>query len=89
MFIHLGNDVAIKKSDIIGIFDIENTSVSKETRDFLSAAAKRSEVIYVSLEMPKSFVVAQKNGKNVIYISLLSASTLKKRMGEKFQEFSL
>ena len=29
MYLHLGQDVVVRSRDIIGIFDIENTSVSK------------------------------------------------------------
>lgn len=88
MYLHLGADEVVKKSEIIGIFDIENTSVSKDTRDFLSKISKNSEVVYVNNEMPKSFVVCLKNGKNCTYISPISAATLKKRFGY-FQEFPL
>lgn len=88
MYLHLGADVAIRKSEIIGIFDIENTSVSKDTRDFLSKISKNSEVVYVNQEMPKSFIVSEQNGKNVTYISPISAATLKKRYNI-FQEFPL
>ena len=38
MYIHLGNNVMLPTSDIIGIFDLENTSISKRTRDFLNKA---------------------------------------------------
>lgn len=86
MYLHLGADEVVKKSEIIGIFDIENTSVSKDTRDFLSKISKNSEVFYVNNEMPKSFIVCQRNGKNFTYISPISAATLKKRY-QNFQEF--
>lgn len=79
MYLHLGEDSVVLKSEIIGIFDIENTSVSKDTRDFLSKISKNSEVIYVNSEMPKSFVVCEKNGSKTTYISPISAATLKKR----------
>ena len=35
MYLHLGGDVVVRSSDIIGIFDIENTSVSKLTKEYL------------------------------------------------------
>ncbi len=79
MYLHLGGDVVIKKSSIIGIFDIENTSVSKDTKEFLARASK-GEVVYVGYELPKSFIVSSKEGKQVVYISPISVSTLRKRM---------
>ncbi len=82
MYIHLGNNTMIKTEDIVGIFDLDNTSVSKRTRDFLNKAEKRGMVITTSFELPKSFVVTQnkKSGKK-IYLSQLSSGTLLKRTG--------
>lgn len=82
MYIHLGNNVMLPTQDIIGIFDIENTSISKRTRDFLNKAEKDGKVITVSYDLPRSFVVAGKNKENVkIYISQISSQTLLKRTG--------
>lgn len=81
MYIHLGGDYVVAENDIIGIFDLENTTVSKKTRDFLSISEKRKEVIYVSYELPKSFVVTSKKNKNKVYISQISPTTLNKRLG--------
>ena len=45
MYIHLGNNVMLPTSDIIGIFDLENTSISKRTRDFLNKAEKEISIL--------------------------------------------
>lgn len=80
MYIHLGQDTVVKKADIIGIFDLDNATVSKRTRDYLTKAEKDGRVINVSFELPKSFIVCQsKNNKQIIYISQLSSATLLKR----------
>ena len=69
-------------NEIIGIFDLENTSVSKRTRDFLSKAEKKGNVITISYDLPRSFVIAAKKGEEPkIYISQISSSTLMKRTG--------
>ena len=80
MYLHLGNDCVVRKKDIIGIFDLENTSLSKDTKDFLNNASKKGEVIYLTMDIPKSYIVCEKDGKKNIFISLLSASTLRKRL---------
>ena len=77
MYLHLGEDTVVSKNEIIGIFDIENTSVSKITKDFL--AGKNFEVITVSYEIPKSFILTESNGNVKVYISNISPQTLKKR----------
>ncbi len=80
MYIHLGQDTVIKTSDIIGIFDLDNTTVSKNTRTFLSKAEKSGEVVNVSFELPKSFIVcANKKNNRKVYISQISSNTLLKR----------
>ena len=79
MFIHVGKDTVINSKDIIGIFDIENTSSSKTTREFLVKMSKENKVIYVNEDLPKSFIIAKKGDESIIYITSLANSTLKKR----------
>lgn len=81
MYLHLGGDVLVKTSQIIGIFDLENTSVSKITRDYLNRISKKSNVIYISNEMPRSFCVCKDKNKTTVYVSPISPTTLKKRTG--------
>ena len=83
MYLHVGNHQNIRIKDIIGIFDIENTSVSKYTKEFLRAKQQSGSVINVTYEMPKSFVVTVKDDREKVYLSQLAPVTLKKR-GERF-----
>ena len=79
MYLHLGNDVVINTEKIVAMFDIDACTVSKKTRDFLAAAQKNGEVINVSYELPRSFVVCNEKGKTSVYISQLSTKTLSRR----------
>jgi len=79
MYLFLGGDVSVWENSVIGIFDMDNTTVAKSTRGFLSRAQKESAVINVTTELPKSFCVSFENGKEKVYISQLSPATLKKR----------
>ncbi len=81
MYLHLGQDIVIRSRNIIGIFDIENTSISKITKDFLGSEEKNKRVVAVSNELPKSFIVCESEGRVTVYISQISCSTLKKRSG--------
>ncbi len=82
MYIHLGNNTMLPTNEIIGIFDLENASVSKRTRQFLTKAEKEGRVITISYDLPRSFVVAGKTAKDIkVYISQISSSTLLKRTG--------
>lgn len=83
MYIHLGQETVIRSDDVIGIFDLETTTVSKNTRIFLEKAEKKGEVVNVSYELPKSFTLTneKKSKQNKVYISQISSSTLFKRSG--------
>ena len=76
MYLHLGQDTVIMTDSIIAMFDIDACTVSKKTRDFLASSEKKGQVINVSYELPKSFVVCKKHGKTVVYITQLSTKTL-------------
>lgn len=80
MYIHLGDDTTVSDSSVIGIFDIENTSVGKITKEFLSAAEKRGSTEYVSYEMPKAYVVCDdKEDGEKVYVTQVSPLTLRRR----------
>ena len=86
MYLHLGQNTVITFDEIIGIFDLDNTTVAKKTRDYLSKAQKEGRVFEVSNELPKSFIVCNdKNGDVVIYLSQISTTTLLKRTEEPFK----
>ena len=78
MFLHLGNDVIINTKCIIGIFDIENTTTSQLTKNFLNNT-KNKKIVNVSYDMPKTFVICKEKEKEEIYITSISVATLKKR----------
>ena len=79
MYLNIGNDMAVRDRNIIGIFDMDTTTVSKISRDFLNTAEKNKNTVNVSYELPKSFIVVKENGCQKIYISQLSSQTLEKR----------
>ncbi|MBO5211175.1 MAG: DUF370 domain-containing protein [Clostridia bacterium] len=79
MYIHLGNEMVVSEKDIVGIFDLETTTISKHSRKFLEIAEKQKQVINVSYELPKSFIITNKNNENKVYISQISTGTLQKR----------
>ncbi len=79
MYLHLGQDTVVKTDTVIGIFDLDNATVSKKTRDFLTRAEKDGKVVNVTYELPKSFIVCNDKGKTKVYISQISSVTLLKR----------
>ncbi|MBQ8904374.1 MAG: DUF370 domain-containing protein [Oscillospiraceae bacterium] len=75
MYLYLGSDVVVDDKDILGIFDIERVTVDRYMKDYLNFWQKKGKIYYVSLDMPKSIIVA----KDTVYISNVSCDTLKKR----------
>ncbi|MBR4123031.1 MAG: DUF370 domain-containing protein [Clostridia bacterium] len=80
MYLHLGQEVVVKEEEVVGIFDLDTSTVSKHTRKFLNIEEKEKRVINVSYELPKSFIVCSKGKKDKkVYISQISSVTLNKR----------
>ena len=79
MYLPIGNDMSVRQSSIIGIFDMDNTSTSKRTRDFLTTAQKEGAIIPCD-DLPKSFIVTVEYGMTKVYESTLAPATLEKRM---------
>jgi len=72
MYLHLGQNVVVPESEIIGIFDLDNTTGSYITRKFLGDAEKAGYIVNVSDELPRSFIVSG-TGKDIsVYLSQLS-----------------
>lgn len=81
MFLHLGGDVVIPLKNIIAILDIESTTVSKDTKEFLTIAEEEGFIESISTDLPKSFIITETDKKSKIYLSPISSVTLQKRSG--------
>lgn len=79
MYISIGNDMAVRASSVVGVFDMDNTTTSARTRLFLEKAQKEGQIIPCD-DLPKSYVVTVEYGMMRIYESTLAASTIEKRM---------
>ena len=77
MYLHIGENALIQTKNIIGIFDLDTSTVSKHTRDYLRVCEKQKQVINVTEELPKAFILYK---NNTVYISQLATATLVKRM---------
>ncbi len=82
MYLHVGNNRNIRINSIVGIFDMDNSTVSMITRKFLGTKQKQSLVETVSGEIPKSFVLYLENGDYRICFSPLSVAALHGRADE-------
>ena len=83
MYLHIGGDYLLRKDKIVGIFDIENTSIAKATREFFKKSETEKKVINVSYDLPRSFILED---NDTVYISPISPQTLLKRIKENTLE---
>ena len=83
MYLHLGQNTVVDTEQLLGVFDLDNSTVSKHTRDFLARAQKEGRVVNVSMELPKSFVVCRDKERETVYLSQLSSATLLRRSQER------
>lgn len=79
MYLSIGGDMAVRDRSVIGIFDLDNCSWSKRTREFLENAEKNGEVTAVTDDLPKAFVLTTEYGIPRIYLTQFSAATIEKR----------
>ncbi len=80
VYLHIGNDIIVDINKIVGIFDMENTTVSRLGRRFLPNAQKNGIIINATEDLPKSYVVTKRGGETRVYISSVSTQVLSKRL---------
>ncbi len=80
MFLHIGNDIIIRKSDVIAVCDMDTVTASPDGADFINRAGDRI-IDDMSGLLPKSFIVVSDSFNGFkIYTSCLNSSTLYSRM---------
>ena len=82
MYLHAGNNKIIRTSSIIGIFDMDNATLGADTRNFLKKAQNDGVLEISKAEIPKSFILYDKNEnikETAVCISQLSTLSLASR----------
>ena len=75
MYVHIGPNKAVRREDIISVFDLDSSTVSVYTREFLKNAEKEKRVVLLSYDLPKSFILMK---DETIYLSPFNTSTIYK-----------
>lgn len=93
MYLHLGGTISVPAAEVVGIFDLDNASTSRITRDFLHTAEEEGMVVAVGEELPKSIVLCCPQGSwQRVYLSPVNSATLLHRwessLGEGAQGLS-
>lgn len=79
MYLNIGKTFLIRKESILGIFDLDSTSQSFLTREFLSAAEKAGRVVNAAEDIPNSFLLCEEADGVRVYLSQSTSRTLWKR----------
>lgn len=76
MFVNLENEISIKKSEIIGIFNLDTASVSPVTKDFLKKAGADMKIVYASKRVPESFILSDNGFTESVCMSSFAVDTV-------------
>ncbi len=80
MYLNLGRNVLVPTRDIIGIFELDNTTWSRRTRAFLERAQRENRVISAGEDLPRAFVLCREGTSWRVYLTQLTTTALKGRM---------
>lgn len=86
MFLHIGNGKSVRKKDIIGIFDLDTATVTKQGKDFINRAHRRGDVEYDDDDLPRSFVLIEENKKCKVRLSRISSKGLVTRSEDQLYD---
>jgi hypothetical protein len=86
MFLHIGNGKSVLKRNVIGIFDLDTSTVSKTGKDFINKKEKEGLVEYDDFDLPRSFVLVNEDGKYKVKLSRISSQGLRMRASEEITD---
>ena len=79
MYLHIGKDCVINNKDIIGIFNIDYIKNTKEYRGLYKKLEENNNIIDISENQNKSFILIKNDKKIKGYITNISTNTIGKR----------
>ena len=83
MYLHIGNGKSVKKKNVIGIFDLDTSTVTKTGKDFINKSERCGNVEYDDDDLPRSFVLVEENKKYKVKLSRISSKGLATRASEQ------
>ena len=91
MYLHIGNGITIRKNKIIGIFDLDSSTVSGITKKYINKNEKDGNILYGDYDLPRTFILHEEDDgfekKYKIKLSRISSQGLKLRAeGDDFYE---
>ena len=59
MYLHIGNGITVKKKDVIGIFDLDSSTVSHITKGYINKNQRDGNISYGDMDLPRTFVLVE------------------------------
>ena len=89
-YLHIGNGITIKKNGIIGIFDLDSSTVSGVTRKYISANERKGKILYGDSDLPRAFILYDEDGTKDyrIRLSRISSGGLKQRAENDYNDYN-
>ena len=84
MYLYLGKDTSVRLGSIIAVFDLDTSSYSQITRNYLYEAEKSGLTVNLCDDLPKSFVLCDEGDCPTIYLCQFASATLQKRLTDHF-----
>ena len=76
MYLHIGQDTVLNTNEIIGVFDLDNASQAKDTRNLLHRCEQENLIHSMNDTLPRSFVILD---SGQVYLTPVSSGTIARR----------
>lgn len=78
MYLHIGNDIILKKENILFILDYQNLKENNIFKEFMKNIDEKN-IVNISCDKEKSIIITKEDNEIKAYISNISSNTLAKR----------
>ena len=82
MYLTLGKETVIPENTVLGVFDLDTSTQSPISREFLSQAEKKGQVINTAEDLPISFFICEDRKKTLVFLSQSSSRTVYRKSKE-------
>lgn len=82
MYLTLGKETVIPENTVLGVFDLDTSTQSPISREFLSQAEKKGQVINTAEDLPISFFLCEDRKKTLVFLSQSSSRTVYRKSKE-------
>ena len=79
MYVHLGGDCDVMLKSIIAVLDMDTSTMSKTTRDFLKTAEEEGFIHSITDDLPKAAVVCETGHESRVFLCPVASSTIRGR----------